>query len=139
VDAGQRGGHPRQCPARVEARRAEEVRGEIAVAEREPRGLAEPAERAETGERVAREAPPAPGVRAARERIEDGVEVGRDVEPEEDLVVARVADDRQASRVDDAREAAEEPCPADAAGERSDGGQACCGAAAVWPFGATRP
>ena len=115
------------------------MRGEIAVAEREPRGLAEPAERAETGERIALEAPPAPGVGAARERIDDGVEVRRDVEAEEDLVVARVADDRQASRVDDAREAAEKPSPADAAGERRDGGQACCGAAAVWPFGATRP
>src|SRR5215831_8905638 len=93
---------------------------EVAVAEREP-GLA--VERAHGVERVPRlsGAPPAallvvePG-----ERVEDRVEIRRDVEPQHLDVVADIPDDGDvpgADRIDDAER---EACAADAAGEDDD-------------------
>ena len=54
------------------------------------------------------------------ERVEDGVEVGRDVQAEHLDVVADVADDRHARRVDGLDEPAREAGAADAAGEERD-------------------
>ena len=121
MDARERCGHPGERPARAQACGAEEVRGEVAVAEREPGGLAEPAERAEAGEGVARDTPAPHRVAPPGERVEDGVEVRGDVETEELLVVARVADDGEAARLDEAGEAPQEASPADATRQRRDG------------------
>src|SRR5262249_40649555 len=86
----------RQRPARAQALRAPQVRRQVAVAELEPGRLAEPAEGTEAGERLAGK-PPAPlRIGAAGERVEDRVQIGRDVEPEELLVVPGVADDDEA-------------------------------------------
>src|SRR5947207_3101310 len=84
-------------------------------------GLAEPAERAEAGEGVARDTPAPHRVAPPGERVEDGVEVRGDVETEELLVVARVADDGEAARLDEAGEAPQEASPADATRQRRDG------------------
>src|SRR5437870_10095901 len=90
------------------------MRREVAVPEPEPGRESDPAQGGQAGEAVAREAPPATPRRDAGERVDDGVEVRRDVEPEELLVVAGVADDREPPRVSASDEAREEPGPAHA-------------------------
>ena len=83
----------RERPACLQSGRAPEVGREVAIAELEPGGLAQASQRAEAGEGLAGQTPATVGIRSARERVEDGVEIGRDVEPEELLVVPRIADD----------------------------------------------
>ena len=65
-------------------------------------------------------APAALLVGHARERVEDAVEVGRDVQAEHLDVVADVADHRHVGRVDDRDDAAQEARAADAAREHGD-------------------
>src|SRR5437879_7357474 len=96
------------------------MRREVAVPEPEPARESDPAQRGQAGEAVAREAPPATPRRDAGERVDDGVEVRRDVEPEELLVVAGVADDREPPRVSASDEAREEPGPAHATRQHRD-------------------
>ena len=70
--------------------------------------------------RVVREAPARLRVHDIRERVDDGIEVGRDVEAEELFVVGRVADDRDRGRIDDIDQPAQEFRRANAAREDSD-------------------
>jgi hypothetical protein len=86
-DLGQR----RALPQRA---RAHEVEAEVPVAEREPRLAAEAAGGRERVRRLVAHAPAALLVEEPGERVEDGVEVGRDVEPEDLDVVADVHDRR---------------------------------------------
>src|SRR5439155_19351875 len=80
-------------PALAERARPVEMRREIAIAQVEPRLGTQVAHRLEAAERLAREAPAAPRIEPARERIHHGVEVGGHVEAPDLSVVARVADD----------------------------------------------
>src|SRR5262249_57390824 len=58
---------------------------------------------------------------SARERVENGVEIGRDVEPEELLVVPRVADDGETPGINAPREAPQEPGSPHATRQYRDG------------------
>src|SRR5947207_55025 len=120
VDARQRGRDARERPAGAEPGGAGGMRREVAVPAPEPGREAEPAQGRQAGEAVAREAPPATPRRDPGERVDDGVEVRRDVEPEELLVVAGVADDREPPRVSAPDEAREEPGPAHATRQHRD-------------------
>src|SRR5205814_1824127 len=74
--------HRRERLAGHEGLRPYEVQAEVEVAELEPRFAAEPLDRLERVPRLPGAAPAALLVREARERVEDAVEVGRDMEPE---------------------------------------------------------
>ncbi len=63
---------------------------------------------------------PSLGVDEAAERVEQAVEVGRDVEPEDLDVVSDVADDRQLPGLEDRREPTREACAAAAARQQDD-------------------
>ena len=86
---------------------AEQMRREVAVAELEPRVALVAAQRLEGVERVARDAPAAHRIRKTREGVEHGVDVGRDVEAVEHVVVGRVHDDRQLAARDQRRQSAQ--------------------------------
>ncbi len=88
---------------------AEEVRGEVLVAESEPRVLAVAGEGVDGGEGLAREAPAGVGVLGPGERVGDRVEVGAHVETVEPVVVGGVHDDGDVGRVDDLHQTAQEP------------------------------
>ena len=105
---------------RAEGLRAHEVEAEVAVAEPEPRLAAERRGALERVPRLVRTAPAALLVGQAGERVEDRVEVGRDVEAEHLDVVADVADDRELARVDHLDEPAQEARAADAARQADD-------------------
>src|SRR5207245_302934 len=96
------------------------MRREVAVPEPEPGRESDPAQGGQAGEAVAREAPPATPRRDAGERVEYVVAVRRDVEPQDLLVVAGVADDREPPRVSASDEAREEPGPAHATRQHRD-------------------
>jgi hypothetical protein len=101
-DLGQRDALPQQA-------RAHQVQADVLVAEREP-GLA--AETPGARERVRRLVPHAPAallVEQPGERVEHGVEVGRDVEPEDLDVVAHVHDGRDLLGPGRARKGVHEP------------------------------
>src|SRR5271166_4857421 len=72
-----------------------EMSGEVAIAKAEPRFAVETLERCEHVERLALESPTLRAIHRARERIGDGVDVGRDAKPVEDFVVAGVDNDGQ--------------------------------------------
>ncbi len=100
--------------------RADEVEPEVAVAELEPRVGPEAARLPERVPGLVLATPAALLVQAAGERVEDRVEVRRDVEAEDLDVVADVADDRQLLRLDRLRERAGETGAAEAACEDGD-------------------
>ena len=104
--------------------RAHEVQAEVSVAELEPRLAAEPGHDLHRLPRLVRAAPAALLVRDAGERVEDAVEVGRDVKAEHLDVVADVADHGHRRRLHDLDETAQEARAADAAGEHDDSGHA---------------
>ncbi len=119
--ARQLGASPRDSGRRRAAGGAQDVRREVAVAEREPAG---PAERGRAPPSTANVSPSMPQPRSDRreagERVEDGVEVGRDVQAVELVVVAGVDDDGEVVAGDHAGEAAQEAGGADAAGQHRD-------------------
>src|SRR5207244_703618 len=79
----------------VQALGADEMRGEIAVAEIEPRLRAEGADGVETVEGLVPESPATRDVEAAGQRVRDAVEIRRDVQSPDPRVVAGVDDDGQ--------------------------------------------
>ena len=118
--ASQASGHGGQRLAAAQRLGPREVQPEVAVAELEPRlgpGL---------GRRVARvpgllRAAPALGlVENARERVEDRVQVGRDVEARDLEIVAHVPDDRDVTRVERLRQRAREAGASEPACEQRD-------------------
>ena len=118
--ASEAGGHGRQRLAVAERLRAHEMEADVEVAEHEPALAAPGAGRLERLPRLAGPPPAALGVVQAGEAVEDGVEVGRDVEAEHLEVVADVADDRQLARREHVVEPGGELGAADAAGEEDD-------------------
>ena len=97
---------------------------EIAVTELEPRLPAEPGHDLHRLPGLVRPPPAALLVRHAGERVEDAVEVRRDVEAEHLDVVADVADHRHRRRLHDLDETAQEARSADASREHDDCGHA---------------
>src|SRR5205823_4777410 len=106
-------GHRRERRARSPAFGAEEMRGEIAVAEAEPGVLAIALERVEARERLTGEAPPELLVRGTREGVGDRIEIRAHGEPVELVVVTGVADDDEILGGNGSHEAREEPRGAD--------------------------
>ena len=86
--------HSRRGPASREQLGAAQVHRQIQVTEAEPRLAAEALERVHAAERVAACAPAALLVDEPSERVQDRVDVGRDAQPVQGHVVARVDDDR---------------------------------------------
>ncbi len=116
----QAGGHDRERLALAQRLRAHEVEADVEIAEHEP-ALATPgAGRLERLPRLAGPSPATLGVVQAGEAVEDGVEIGRDVQAEHLEVVADVADDRQLARREHVVETRGELGAADAAGEEND-------------------
>src|SRR5215472_17229559 len=93
---------------------------EVAIAEREPVLATELADGRERTPRLVAAAPTALLVGQPRERVEDRVEVGRDVQPEDLDVVADVADHARRRRAGDVDDAADEACASDASGQDRD-------------------
>src|SRR2546428_800281 len=114
----QLGRHRRERSTLAERARPVEMRGEVAVAQVEPRLGAEVAHRLEAAERLAREAPAAGRVEPTRERVHHGVEVGGNVETPDLGVITGVADHGERTPRDRGREAAQELRRARATGDR---------------------
>ena len=103
---------------------AEQVRREIAIAKVEPGLAVEAGERAQRVEALALKAPSGRRIGGAGERVDDRVEVGRDVKPVELLVVAGVDDYAKARLAGHAHQAAQElsrPHSPRKRGDRPDG------------------
>ena len=100
--------------------RSHEMEAEVEVAEPEPVLAAPPARRRERVPALAGAAPAALVVDEACERVEQRVEVGRDVQPEDLEVVADVADDGQLTGREDVRETSREAGAAASAREQDD-------------------
>src|SRR5438094_870612 len=112
------GRHRRERSTIAERARPVEMRGEVAVAQVEPRLGAEVAHRLEAAERLAREAPAAGRVEPTRERVHHGVEVGGNVETPDLGVITGIADHGERTPRHRAREAAQELRRARATGDR---------------------
>src|SRR5262249_15054223 len=97
--------------------RAMEMRGEIAVTEIEPCRLAEADHLAERATALIAQAPAATLVDEPGQGIADRVEVGGDVQPPDQRVVARVADDGEHARFNQRIQASQELGGAGATGE----------------------
>ena len=82
------------------------MRGEVAIAESEPGVPVESLQCAEHVTAVAANAPTAIARCQARQGVDDGVEIRRNVEPVKLLVVAGVDDDGQVIGIDERDEAA---------------------------------
>src|SRR6188472_2913618 len=93
---------------------------EIAVAEREPVLSAQPADRLESAPGLVAPSPAAALVGNAGERVEDRVEVRRDVQAEHLDVVADVPDHGRPRRARDLDDAADEARAADSARQHDD-------------------
>ena len=109
-----------EAAPRPQRLRADEVQPEVEVAELEPVLAAELADGLERVPGLVRAPPAALLVVQPGERVEDRVEIGRDVQPEHLDVVADVADHRDVTRLDDLDEPLDEPCAAHAAREDDD-------------------
>jgi hypothetical protein len=96
-----RAGHLGQHPSLAEEARSVQMRGQIAIAEIEPRRFAKARHPTKGVKRLVGQPPAACEVDHAGERVADRVEVGRNVEPPDLRVVARVDDDGQIARVEE--------------------------------------
>src|SRR5579864_2117677 len=94
------------------------MRGKVAVAELEPRLGAEPAQRFETAEGVATDAPAVFRVGKASERVHHRVEIGRDVQAMYLGIVSGVSDNEKAFGAYDASQSVEKAGGSDATGKR---------------------
>ena len=86
-------GDLRERRALPEPPRSAQVRGQVAVAQAKPSLLAHAFERRQAMERFAGEAPSLGAVYNARQSVEHGVNIGRDVEAVKLGVIAGVGDD----------------------------------------------
>ena len=98
-----------------------QVRGQVPVAEVEPRRLAEASDPVERVERLAAKAPSAALVEEPAKRVADGVQVGGDVKSPDHRVVTGVADHEELPRRDEAREPPQELRRSGPAGEGDEG------------------
>jgi len=104
----------------AQQRGAEDVGGQVAVAEAEPGLAAQQAQGLQAVEGVAPVAPAAGLVDQAGQGVGDDVQVRADVEAEELVVIAGIDDDRHLLRLHDPQEALQEAGAADAAGKNRD-------------------
>ena len=91
--ARNRGGHRTQRLARAQSCRTVDVRRKIAVAQLKPSLGIQFTECFETLKRIAFNTPSLSRIRQARERIDNRVQIGRDVQTVHLHVITRVADD----------------------------------------------
>src|SRR5438093_737523 len=103
-----------------------EVKAEVAVTEPEPLVAAQLRHRLERTPALVRAPPAALLVGAAGERVEDAVQIGRDVQAEHLDVVRHVAYDGNVAWIDDSHHAAQEPRAPNAARKDSDVHAADC-------------
>src|SRR5262245_24763062 len=96
------------------------MRGEVAIAEREPRRRAVGGHRREAAKRLVGATPATAGVQHPTQRIHYRVEIGRDVQAPYLRVVPGVDDDAQRGGIEDGRETTQELGGPGAAGERRD-------------------
>ena len=118
--AGQPAGDRRERLTLAQPLRPDEMQPEIPVAELEPRLATEIADRLEGVPGLVGSPPASFLVVQVGERVEDRVEVGRDVEAEHLEVVADVPDHRHARGIHGVDEAAHEPRATDAAAQDDD-------------------
>jgi hypothetical protein len=114
------GGGLAQGRALGEQAGAQQVGGDVTVAEAEPGRLAEPIERAEDVPGLAGETPAALLVGEPGEGVGDGVQVGGDRQPVQAEVVTGVPDDQKVGGWVHLDQPAQEPRGADPAGERDE-------------------
>ncbi len=117
---GDSGGRLAERVAGHQALGAEEVRGEVPVAQSEPGVGAVPVEGVDRGEGLPGQAPSGVGVLRTGQRVGHGIEVGTDEEPVEPVVVGGVHDDGDLGRVHHLHQSAEEACRPHPARERRD-------------------
>src|SRR5690242_5916768 len=96
------------------------MEADVAVAEPEPVVAAELGDRLERTPALVGTAPTTVVVGAARERVEDAVQIGRDPKSQQLDVVRHVAYDGNVAWIDDTDETAQEPGATDAAREDRD-------------------
>ena len=118
--SGQPFGDARERLSRTQRLRADEVEPQVEVAELEPGLAAEPADRLERAPGLLRAPPAALLVVQSGERVEDRVEIGRDVKPEHLDVVADVADHRDVTRIAGVDQPPDESRAANAARQNDD-------------------
>ena len=111
-------GDVRQRFAGCEAAAALDVQGEVAVAEPEPALSAESGQCLHERPGLAATPPAGLGVGEPGQRVEDGVRVGTDAQPQVVEVVARVADHGERIGRQHAVQAERELCAPDATGQR---------------------
>ena len=99
---------------------AMQMRGEVAIAQAEPAGLAEARHLLEGVEGLAAQPPALPLVDEAGERVADGVEIGGDVQAPELGVVAGIADDGERGGREQRRQPPQELGRARPTGEGGD-------------------
>ena len=113
-------GYLGQRSAVAKRARAHEVEPDVAVTEPEPVLPTEARRRLEGVPGLAGSPPAALVVDEPAERVDEAVEVGRDVEAEDLDVVADVADDRELSGLEDVVEASREARAAASSGQQDD-------------------
>jgi hypothetical protein len=118
---GSIGGEGTQAFARCQAPGAFYVQSQVAVAQPEPGLAPEGFEHAHEGPGLVVSAPAAIRTRETRERVERGVQVGRNPQAEMCEIIARIDDHRQGARREHALQAEAEFGAADSAGQRHDG------------------
>ncbi len=117
------GGHRGQALAAFQPARAFDVQGHVAVTQAKPGLAAQCLHRFHERPGFVVAAPAEFTVRKARQRVGDGVDIGRDRHPEMLEIVAGVDDDQQVFGRHDARQAERELGAADPAGEGNDHGE----------------
>src|SRR6266540_463703 len=121
--AAQLGGGLAEGGAHGQQPGAQQVGGDVTVAEPEPRRLAQPLDRSEHIPGLTGQAPAALLVGKAGEGVGDRVQVWRDGQAVKAQVVTGIADDEELGGWVDADKAAQEPRRADAAGKRDEHGR----------------
>src|ERR1700687_4118952 len=126
-----------QARARIEALRAVKMGREVAIAKIEPGRTVKTRECAERVEGFALESPSVRAADHTRERINDRVDIRRDVEPIEVFVIAGVDHDAQVARVNASNQSADELSRTHSPrkrGDREPGGREQSGARHWEPF-----
>ena len=93
------------------------VSGEVSIAEIEPGRLPEADHLPESAKGLVAEAPASAFVDQAAQGIADSIEIGRDVEPPDQRIVARVADDAEGFRLHERIQASQQLGGAGSTGE----------------------
>ena len=94
--------------------------GQIAVANAEPRWTSHSPHYGETFKRLALDSPTPIRAQQSRQRISNGIHIGRNVESPPFEIVPRVHDNCQLARGQDLRQSLHQLCPAGSASQNDD-------------------